>query len=166
MLARPGHWLISEVMRDARRLGRRAGQVVYYVVVGAFAFTSTWQTTRQVFFPDTPAAGTGPTTCEDGVRSLQTGIEAATRAANRPKGDEDEEAALLRFRSAISSTWAHREAIGELCQDNDHQRLLDALDRLRYSEEHGVRKQATELSALRLEVAKLAVEVLGRPPTN
>jgi hypothetical protein len=150
----------------AQNIGRRIGQAVYYLAVGAFASTATWQITQQIFYPDPPAKSASTTSCEAGLRRLLSGIEAAKDAASRqdelrqPDETLDPEAALNRFRAAITPTWADRDAIGDRCTAPEHKRLLDALDRLRYSEEHGVRKQAAELTALRLRVSKMAAEVL------
>ncbi len=152
--------------RRARRVGRRVGQVVYYAVVGAFVVAATWQVTEQVFFPTPPTLTHAIRSCEEGLETLLSGIEAAKRAAATEDGHQHEEAALERFRDVISPIWAQRDAIGEQCRAPEHKRLLDALDRLRYSEEHGVRKQAAELTALRRRVEGMAAEVLGRPPAQ
>lgn len=149
-----------------RRIGRRGGQVVYYALVGAFAVTATWQITQQIFLPKAPDVPVTVSTCEEGIEVLLGGIEAAKSAADRHEGDGDEEAALNRFRRAISPVWAQRDAIGAMCQRAEHKRLLDAIDRLRYSEEHGVRKQAAELAALRRRVGDMAAEVLHQPPVE
>ncbi len=153
-------------MRNARRIGRRAGQGIFLLAVGLFVATSTWQLTQQVFFPEAPSGPNAPTSCEAGIRSLLRGVEDAKEAAEASARGAGEEVALRHFRDAISATWTYRPTIGELCQGEDHKRLLDAIDRLRYSEEHGVRKQASELSALRRRVAQLAAQVLERPETS
>lgn len=145
-----------------RLIGRRVGQAVYYVTVVAIAVAVTWQITQQVFFPVAPDAQTRVTSCEQGLRALLDGLEEAKLAAYRQDGDFDEEAALDRFRLAISPSWAQRDVIGDICQSPKQKRLLDAMDRLRYSEEHGVRKQAAELTALRRRVGEMAAEVLPR----
>jgi hypothetical protein len=144
----------------ARRIGRRVGQAVYYSVVVGISVSVTWQITQQVFYPAVPETPRQWSTCEAGLKELLGGIEKAKRAADRQDGDMDEEAALNRFRIAISPSWAHRDVVGSLCQAPAHKRLLDAMDRLRYSEEHGVRKQAAELTALRRRVGEMAAEVL------
>lgn len=149
-----------------RRVGRRVGQVVYYALVGAFATAATWQVTQQIFFPKAPDVPVTVSTCEGGIRVLLDGIDAAKQAAARHDGDGDEEAALNRFRRAISPVWAQRDAIGAMCPRAEHKALLDAIDRLRYSEEHGVRKQAAELAALRRRVGDMAAEVVPQPPAE
>lgn len=144
-------------------IGRRVGQVVYYAAVGAFAFTATWQVTQQIFYPEQRPGAAADVSCEQGLSKLLEGIEEAKREAAKQVHDSDHEAALNRFRTAITASWVDREAIGNKCRSREHKRLLDALDRLRYSEEHGVRKQAAELTALRRRVSEMAREVLGTP---
>ncbi len=148
--------------RRGRRIGRRVGQGVYYSVVLFICVSVTWQITQQVFFPDAALAAADSISCEQGLSQLLAGIEDAKRAADRQVGDADEEAALNRFRAAISATWVGRDSLADKCQAPEHKRLLDAMDRLRYSEEHGVRKQAAELAALRWRVGQMAAEVLHK----
>jgi hypothetical protein len=147
-------------LSPGRRIGRRAGQVVYYLVVVSISVAATWQITQQVYYPTAPQASPSWSSCEAGLKDLLGGIEAAKQAADRHDADMNDEAALVRFRAAISPSWAHRDAVGTLCQAPEHKRLLDAMDRLRYSEEHGVRKQAAELTALRRRVGQMAAEVI------
>ena len=147
-------------MTSRRRLGRRAGQVVYYLAVGSFVAVATWQLTAQVFFQEPSPIGPAPQTCEAGLTSLLRGVDDARRAARSLEAEGNDEIALALFRGALEPVWSHRPTVGELCQGRSQKRLLDAIDRLRYSEEHGVRKQASELSALRRRVARLAASTL------
>ena len=70
-------------------------------------------------------------------------------------------AALLRYRAAIAPSWRHRDAVEQMCRSTEHDGLLDAIERLRYSEEHGVRSRATELTALRRRVSLQMERTLG-----
>jgi hypothetical protein len=66
---------------------------------------------------------------------------------------------LLRYRAAVGPSWRHRDGVLEMCGSSaEARRLLDALERLRYSEEHAVRHQATELTALRQRVRRLMAQ--------
>ena len=140
------------------RTGRRAAQVFYFGFVGLFAVAAVVQITHQVFFASS-LPGSPFRTCEAGLHALYDAIERG-RAAAEHGPDDDEEAALRRYREAVLPEWRHRDEIGKLCgADPSHVTLLDAIERLRYSEEHGVRHQAVELAALRRKVKGL----LGTP---
>jgi hypothetical protein len=139
--------------RNARR-GRRVAQVVYFAFAGFFAAASVVQITQQVFFaseePRSPFAS-----CHAGLSALYDAVERGRVAAEHGP-DEDEETALRRYREAVLPEWRHRDAVAALCgTDPKLVTLLDAIERLRYSEEHGVRHQAVELAALRRRVKGL-----------
>jgi hypothetical protein len=143
--------------------GRRVAQALYYLLAASVAVAATVQITGQVFF-SREASGSVPfRTCQEGVRGLYEAVERGRAAAERSLPDDSEEAPLLRFRAEVAKVWRARDAVGELCSATaEHSRLLEALDRLRYSEEHGVRHQAEELTALRGRVRKLMEESFGR----
>jgi hypothetical protein len=116
--------------------------------VGAFSVGATVQITRQVFY-----AGRGPSpyaSCGEGLRALVGGIE---RARHEASGMDGEQGALTRFRSALRPEWDHHEAVAETCQGTrTDKRALDAIERLRYAEEHAVRREAGDLAPLRRRV--------------
>lgn len=148
--------------RGPRFWGRRVAQVVYYLLVVAVAGIATAQITEQVFFPDPPAETAPFASCEEGLWVLFEAIEQGRAAAIRldpGEIDTDPEEALQRYRDAVRPAWAHRPQVGALCGSR-HGGLLDALERLRYSEEHGVRHQAVELTALRRRVRSQVAESL------
>ena len=150
-------------------MGRRVAAGIYYATMAAIAVASLVQITRQVFFPQQPSSPAPFSTCVDGLRELYQAIERGRRAAETPdaQGERNEEAALLRYRSAVTPTWQHRNAVARLCaNDRSHRESLDAIERLRYSEEHGVRHQAAELTALRRSVQKLVKKRLSVTPTG
>jgi hypothetical protein len=151
--------------RGARFVGRRVAQAVYYALAVFIAGAATVQITQQVFFPE-PASEPAPFgSCDAGVRALFDAIEAGRVAADRRNHGEIDthpDEALNRYRDTVAPIWAHRPAVAELC-GGQHRRLLDALERLRYSEEHGVRHQAVELTALRRRVRSLVAESLPAP---
>ncbi|MBM4376460.1 MAG: hypothetical protein FJ095_15370 [Deltaproteobacteria bacterium] len=137
------------------RIGRRVGQVAYFGFVGFFALAAVVQITRHVFFPE-PDGPVPFATCSDGLSALYQAVERGRQAAEHGANDDDEEAALLRYRSAVLPDWRYRDSIARLCDANPKAiAVLDAIERLRYSEEHGVRHQAVELTALRRKVKDL-----------
>jgi hypothetical protein len=136
-------------------MGRRVGQFAIFALAGLIAILATVQITHQVFFP--PSASDAPSlaTCRDGLAVLYRAIDRGRQAAERGD-DRDEEAALLRYREAVAPDWRHRDRVAALCRSNEQDlATLDAIERLRYSEEHSVRHSAVELSALRQQVRQL-----------
>jgi hypothetical protein len=131
------------------------GQGIYYAVVAALATAATVQIAQQVFFA--PSAGAPPfASCDDGLRRFYQAIQEGRSAAERSDPDAREDTALARYRAAVEPTWRHRSALWSLCQNEpDRRSILDAMERLRYSEEHGVRHQAAELTTLRRRVHKM-----------
>ena len=143
------------------KLGRRVAQILYFAIAGFMSVASVVQLTRHVFFPaaaETPQFGS----CRDGLRALYQAIERGRIAAERGQ-DEDEEAALLRYRAAVAPDWSHRDSVAQQCSGDPMEiSALDAIERLRYSEEHSVRHQAVELSALRQKVKELVTRDRAR----
>jgi hypothetical protein len=147
----------------ARAAGRRVAQWLYYGAAAFFAVAVTVQVTQQVFFQRSPAEPAPFSSCDQGLRELYEAVERGRQAAEKAEPNEDEEAPLRRYRSAVSSSWRHRDAAVQLCGSHPRDRaILDSIERLRYSEEHGVRHQAAELTALRQRVRNLMAQA---PPT-
>jgi hypothetical protein len=145
---------------SGRVRGRRIAQIIYYALAALVATAATVQITRQVFFaPEAPRHTVE--SCSQGLHRLYDAVERGRAAAERALPDESEEAPLLRFRAEVAGAWDEHDRVAELCAgEPEHRQLLEALDRLRYSEEHGVRHQAVELTALRRRVRKLMEETL------
>jgi len=145
-----------------QRIGRRVGQALFALLVASIAVASTVQITQQIFFA--PATAALPfTSCSQGLRALHKAIGDARRAAEEVGAADanDEDAAVRRFRAAAAPTWRHRDGVARLCRDDARLRgILDIIERLRYSEEHGVRHQAAELNAIRSRVRKIVAERL------
>jgi hypothetical protein len=82
------------------------------------------------------------------------------------KTDQGEDAALARFRSALEPEWSHRDDIAARCQGTPRDKgALDAIERLRYAEEHAVRREAGELAPLRRRVQAIVDrDLTGRAP--
>ncbi len=151
--------------RTARLAGRRVAQIAYYLLAAGIAGAATWQITRQVFAGD--AVGASPyRSCEEGLRALHDAIENGRVAADAlTPPSANEEAPLDRYREEVDRVWRYRDGIAALCHSPEHARMLDALQRLRYSEEHGVRHQGAELTALRRRVRGMMQALLGPSAT-
>jgi hypothetical protein len=118
------------------------------------SFVSSWvlyasgQITKQIFWP-APVPATVKT-CEEGLASLHNAIEKGRASAEL---ENDPAKGLLRFRAEVDPVWVELPPIQGLCQAAADRRSLDALERLRYAEEHAVRREASSLAALRKQVA-------------
>ncbi len=133
--------------RRARQIG--AGVFLSFVVVWVL-FAST-QITLQIFWPDPTTASPVPApTCSETLATLHTSIQRGQTAAEL---DVDPATALGHYRAEVDPVWAAHASAKELCVSAADRRSLDALERLRYAEEHAVRREATSLAALRKQVA-------------
>ena len=157
---------------SARRSGRRAAIGVFWAVTVAVALASAFQVSQQVLFnpcpgglscSPTPTAATF-TTCRDGLLALHAAVERARLAA---AGTDGEDAALARFRAALTPEWGHRDDVAAACHGAaEDEGALDAIERLRYAEEHAVRREAGELAPLRRRVEAIVDRELARPATQ
>jgi hypothetical protein len=118
---------------------------------------------REVLYPDASPPPWG--SCRDGQVAL---YDALSRAAVAAQGDDDVDEALRRFRAALMPEWQALEGTRVLCSRVESDlRSLDALERLRYAEEHAVRREASSLAALRRQAAtSLGRSVGGEPGTE
>ena len=146
--------------RSPRAQGRRIAVMVYYAMVALVGGSVAVQITRQVLFEPAPPAPYA--TCPEGLRAL---FGALARAREAAAGSEDgEDAALARFRSALEPEWTYRDFVASRCRGSARDaRTLDAIERLRYAEEHAVRREAGELAPLRRKVQAI-VDELGAAP--
>jgi hypothetical protein len=158
-------------LASARRRGRRIATGVFWALTVAVALASAVQVTQQVLFDPCPvglscpgaAADPSLKTCHEGLLSLHTAVERARRAA---AGTDGEDAALARFRAALTPEWGHRDDVAGACRGNaEDEGALDAIERLRYAEEHAVRREAEELAPLRRRVEAIVDRELSRPGT-
>ncbi len=129
------------------RRGRRLATIVFLAVVAVFTITQAGQITKQVMFPQVPPSNLG---CEQSLAQLYTALE---RARTAGEADLDQDTALARFRAALEPEWATLEGARRNCSSTEQRRSLDALERLRYAEEHAVRREAASLATLRRQVA-------------
>jgi hypothetical protein len=146
---------------EARRTGRRALIVVYYVVLGLFIAIAGGNVVWQVW---APALSRHPKVdCRAGLYGLGVAINRA-RAEAQAASQQGEDAAVSRFRSALAPEWSQNAAIAASCNDDDTlARALDSIERLRYAEEHAVRREVNELAPLRRKVQDLMARELQPP---
>jgi len=157
--------------RSPRARGRRIALVVYYTLVACVGTAAAVQITRQVFFEPGPSAGAAAEppqplprslqNCHQGLRALFDALARAREAAAGSEGGED--AALARFRRALEPEWSYRDGVAARCRGSAKDAAtLDAIERLRYAEEHAVRREAGELAPLRRKVQAIVDSELGR----
>jgi hypothetical protein len=124
-----------------RRLGRRAGLVVFGTIVSVFTGVCSVQIMLQVW-----ASPPFPTEveCRAGIRGLVHAVRRARLAADREPADE--RARLARFRGSLRPEWDTRHALERSCApDPKLSRALDEVDRYRYAEEHSLRSDSASL---------------------
>ena len=147
--------------RSPRAVGRRVAVLVYYGIVAAIGAAAAIQLTQQVFF--VPAPTPPYASCHDGLHALFGAVARAREAAAGAGGGED--AALARFRRALEPEWTYRDGVASQCMSSagsGDAAALDAIERLRYAEEHAVRREAGELAPLRRKVQAIVDGELGR----
>ncbi|HEY4118770.1 MAG TPA: hypothetical protein VGM56_12985 [Byssovorax sp.] len=136
-----------------RRTGRRVALVVYWLVCAWICVAGAASVTVAVF-AGPPAGSPRFTSCAAGMHALAAGLDSARAAGTAGEGTEDD--ALDRFRAALGPAWAARDAVAAVCRGNPaDEGALDAIERLRYAEEHAVRREAGELAPLRRRVQRL-----------
>jgi hypothetical protein len=134
-----------------RRNGRRAGIVVFSVIVVAATATWTTEILLAVFKPKVLAVATE---CHAGTRKLLLAVRRARMAAASESGNE--RAALGRFRASLEPEWSTRTSLDAVCRSDPRaQAALTEIDALRYAEEHAVRYEAVGLAPQRRRVQAL-----------
>lgn len=139
----------------AERLGRRAGIVLFGLIVGGFTLVCTAQILHTLFFAPPKAQA-------DGCRPAALDLIAAVRRARAAAGAEirGERAAVLQFRASLEPEWSQREALDLACQgDPQALRALREIDRFRYAEEHAARYEAVDLAKRRRRMLALEAEL-------
>jgi len=147
----------SDRLERLRRRGRRAGLVVFGVLVASVTAWWSVQIMRQVWAP--PVRLTLP--CRPAMAELLRGVTRARQAAAAEDGGE--KAALRAFRQALEPSWATRPALDQACAgDSEALKALSDIDELRYAEEHAVRYEAVRLARQRKRARAIAA-LLGEP---
>lgn len=132
---------------ERRRLtGRRVGIAIFTAIFAGATLLWTIQILTAVW----GSAPASPAGCARGTAELQMAIERARETYAKLAGDEDERAALTRYRNALDPEWQQRKAIEAACRGDQagKKRLKDVIA-LRYAEEHAVRYESLGLAPLR-----------------
>jgi hypothetical protein len=144
-----------------RRRGRRAGLVIFGLLVAAVTAWWSGQILQQVFAPT--AAAEIPS-CRTGLLDLLAGVNRAREAAAAEVTGE--KAALEAFRQALEPSWKTRPGLDVACLgDGTALQALREIDDLRYAEEHAVRYEAVRLARQRKRARAIA-EQFGAPPNS
>src|SRR5689334_3035140 len=120
-----------------RRSGRRFATIVFLAGVASWVVGASAQIVKQALWPDVVAVPYK--TCGEGLESLHAAL---ARARGEAEGELDPDEALRQFREALNPGWSYLSGVRASCQDPQKLRSLDALERLRYAEEHAVRREA------------------------
>lgn len=147
-------------LAKARARGRRVAFVIFYTLSLAVSLAGGSQVVVQAFQRhEAPALGV--VSCDDGLARLTSAVERARKAASAIDG---EDAALADFRNALRPDWDDRDHIEDLCRlSPSSMAALDAIEQLRYAEEHAVRREAAELAPLRRQVQSIAPRAPAPP---
>ena len=130
-------------------MGRRIGIAVFSAIFAGATLLWTIQILTEVWGSAPPSlAG-----CARGTASLERAVERARLAYAVEAGDEDERAALARYRTALDPEWEQRKAVEAACKaDENGQKHLKDVIALRYAEEHAVRYESLGLAPLRRRI--------------
>jgi len=150
---RPPPQEIEPAEARAQAGGRRAALITYFGVAAVVSAIGGGQVIWQTFRP-APPGGTDFASCGDGLVRLAAAIDRARSAASLEGG---EDAALIAFRGALAPEWDSIERARVLCGEAGAADVA-TLERLRYAEEHAIRREASDLAPLR----RRAQEALGR----
>jgi hypothetical protein len=136
---------LSKLERN-RLIGRRAGIAIFTAIFAGATLLWTIQILTTVWGSAPPS----PAGCAGGTANLERAVERARETHARNAGDEDERAALSRYRSALEPEWEQRKAVEAACENDEagKKRLKDVIA-LRYAEEHAVRYESLGLAPLR-----------------
>jgi hypothetical protein len=142
----------------AKRIGQRIGIALFALFVSVPTLVWTYQIMLAIFYPP---LGPAPQSCESGTLDLLRALDRARTAARGQ--DLGERQSLARFRAALKPAWDAHPALTALCRttERDSQRL-QAVDALRYAEEHAVRYEATALAGQRRRARELEHELESR----
>ena len=127
-------------------MGRRIGNVVF----GSLFAAATAMWSLEILTTVWSGAAPSPEGCAAGTASLERAVTRARTAYDAHSGEEDERAALTRFREALLPEWAEEKAIDAACRADAAGKLrLKDVVALRYAEEHAVRYESQGLAPLR-----------------
>jgi hypothetical protein len=130
-------------------MGRRVGVAIFSAIFAGATLLWTIQILTTVW----GSAPASPAGCAQGTASLEKALDRARKAYADLAGNEDERAALGRYRGALDPEWEQRKAVEAACQNDEagRNRLKDVIA-LRYAEEHAVRYESLGLAPLRRRI--------------
>ena len=133
-------------LQQRRLMGRRIGNLIFGILFAAA--TAVWSV--QILTAVWEGAPPAPAGCSAGTASLESALRRARSVYSSHRGDEDERAALARFRGALAPEWSQEKAVDAACRSDEagRKRLRDVVA-LRYAEEHAVRYESQGLAPLR-----------------
>ena len=145
--------------RSPASRGRTVAAITFGLLVSAFTVVCSVQIMRQVWAPErVPSV----LSCRDGVLALSAALDRARDGAAAELGERE---GLARFREALQPEWATLPALEDRCRSDVQGRAaLQALVRLRYTEEDGLRLEAGELSRLRRKLSHLQDQLRSQSP--
>ncbi len=130
----------------AQRIGRRTGVAVFTLIFAGA--TALW--TFQILSTVWGSAPASPDGCVGGTAKLGRAVARARESFATSPGDEDERAALSRYRNALEPEWSEQKAVEAACAgDAAGRKHLKDVIALRYAEEHAVRYESLGLAPLR-----------------
>lgn len=130
---------------------------MFAAIVVAFTGTTASQVVWAGLGPKAPSSAP----CRPTVVSLARAVVRAREAASTATGGELR--VVGEFRAALEPEWTGRTGLESACSgDAEAQRLLGAVERLRYAEERALRYGASDLALQRADVAKQAQALGGR----
>src|SRR5690349_14996648 len=120
-------------LQRRRLTGRRIGIAIFAAIFAGATLLWTIQILTAVWGSAPPYAGG----CAAGTNKLEEAVERARSAYAAQSGEEDERAALARYRDALEPEWDQQKAVIAACQGDEagKKRLKDVIA-LRYAEEH------------------------------
>ena len=140
----------------SRVLGQRVGIALFSAIFAGATLLWTIQILTTVWGSAPPS----PAGCSSGTAGLEAAVEHARQAYLALAGNEDERAALSRYRQALEPAWTQQKAVEAACRgDKQGQKRLKDVIALRYAEEHAVRYESLGLAPLRRRLK-------GTPPSS
>jgi hypothetical protein len=131
--------------QDAREQHRRKAKrfifIGYFCLVTVVIAISISQVARQVY---AEPAQVPAVRCSEELVRLMSAIDRATTKAQGSLGPAQD--VLPQFRSDLSPEWDRLEPLRKACSNEPHAQALDAIEQLRYAEEHAVRRDSFELT--------------------
>src|SRR6187551_3163970 len=98
-----------------RLMGRRIGIAVFSAIFAGATLIWTVQILTAVWGGAPPS----PAGCARGTQSLEQALDRARKVYADLAGNEDERAALVRYRGALEPEWEQRKAVEAACRDDE-----------------------------------------------